>query len=71
MNHSEYVRQAEKELLPIFREIDHQVKKNLFKILTAFRSQRVGSHHFGSVSGYGHDDLGRQVLDQVFAQVMG
>ncbi|XGB39709.1 MAG: methionine gamma-lyase family protein [Cyanobacteria bacterium LVE1205-1] len=71
MSHSEYVRQAEKELLPIFREIDHQVKKNLFKILTAFRSQRVGSHHFGSVSGYGHDDLGRQVLDQVFAQVMG
>lgn len=31
MSHSEYVRQAEKELLPIFREIDHQVKKNYLK----------------------------------------
>jgi len=26
----------------------------------------VWTHHFASVSGYGHDDLGRQTLDQVF-----
>ncbi|MEO0989305.1 MAG: aminotransferase class I/II-fold pyridoxal phosphate-dependent enzyme, partial [Cyanobacteria bacterium J06639_14] len=29
-----------------------------------------GSHHFASVSGYGHDDLGRDTLDHVFADVM-
>jgi cystathionine beta-lyase family protein involved in aluminum resistance len=62
---------AERALFPIFSLIDTQVKQNLRKVLRAFRDYRVGSHHFTSVSGYGHDDLGRQVLDQVFAQVMG
>lgn len=62
---------AEKALYPIFSKIDTQVKKNLHKVLQAFRDRRVGTHHFTSVSGYGHDDLGRQTLDEVFAQVMG
>jgi cystathionine beta-lyase family protein involved in aluminum resistance len=62
---------AEKALHPIFSKIDAQVKKNLHKVLQSFRDHRVGTHHFTSVSGYGHDDLGRQTLDQVFAQIMG
>jgi cystathionine beta-lyase family protein involved in aluminum resistance len=62
---------AEEELLPIFSEIDAQVKQNLKKVLDAFRDRRVGVHHFSSVSGYGHDDLGRETLDKVFAQVLG
>lgn len=65
------IQQAENSLLPTFAKIDQQVKQHLRKILTAFREHRVGVHHFASVSGYGHDDLGREVLDQVFAQVMG
>ncbi|MGH7999465.1 MAG: aminotransferase class I/II-fold pyridoxal phosphate-dependent enzyme, partial [Brasilonema sp.] len=61
---------AEKILSPIFSEIDTQVKQNLKKVLQAFRNHRVGVHHFASVSGYGHDDLGRETLDRVFAQIM-
>jgi cystathionine beta-lyase family protein involved in aluminum resistance len=57
-------------LLPIFYGIDAQVKQNLTRVLEAFRQHRVGSHHFNSVSGYGHDDLGRDTLDRVFADVM-
>jgi cystathionine beta-lyase family protein involved in aluminum resistance len=62
--------EAEKALIPIFSKIDAQVKQNLKKVLTAFRDQRVGVQHFSSVSGYGHDDLGRETLDRVFAQIM-
>ncbi|PSN13834.1 aluminum resistance family protein [filamentous cyanobacterium CCT1] len=58
-------------LLPIFYGIDAQVKQNLERVLTAFRRHRVGSHHFSSVSGYGHDDIGRDTFDRVFADVMG
>ncbi len=65
------IAQAETKLLPTFAEIDQQVKNHLSKILQAFRDHRVGVHHFASVSGYGHDDMGRDVLDQVFAQIMG
>ncbi|MEM6426565.1 MAG: aminotransferase class I/II-fold pyridoxal phosphate-dependent enzyme [Cyanobacteria bacterium P01_D01_bin.128] len=58
------------ELFQILYAIDAQVKENLGRVLTALRHHRVGSHHFSGVSGYGHNDLGRQTLDQVFAEVM-
>ncbi len=66
-----WLQTAEQALLPIFSKIDAQVKENLARVLDAFREERVGAHHFASVSGYGHGDLGRQVLDRVFAQIMG
>ena len=71
MNSTELIQQAEQSLLQIFYEIDAQVKHNLRRILTSFRNHRVGTHHFSSVSGYGHGDLGREVLDRVFAEIVG
>jgi cystathionine beta-lyase family protein involved in aluminum resistance len=71
MNSSEQIQAAEKALSPIFYGIDALVKQNLKKVLDSFRRHHVGVHHFASVSGYGHDDLGRQTLDKVFADVMG
>jgi cystathionine beta-lyase family protein involved in aluminum resistance len=62
---------AETALIPIFSDIDAKVKLNIKKNLEAFRRHRVGVHHFASVSGYGHDDLGRETLDRVFADVVG
>jgi cystathionine beta-lyase family protein involved in aluminum resistance len=70
-NASTQLQSAENALRPIFSNIDAQVKENLHRVLRVFRHHRVGPHHFASVSGYGHDDLGRQVLDRVFAEIMG
>ncbi len=67
----EIINQAIAALNPTFSEIDLQVKRNLSKVLQAFRDRKVGTHHFGSVTGYGHNDLGREVIDLVFAQIMG
>ncbi|ERN42423.1 cystathionine beta-lyase family protein involved in aluminum resistance [Rubidibacter lacunae KORDI 51-2] len=71
MNSTELLQEAEKALFTIFYAIDAQVKANILKILDAYRTQRLGAHHFASVSGYGHDDLGRQVLDGAFARIVG
>lgn len=71
MDGSSLVKEVHHELFQIFSGIDTQVKGNLQRVLAAFRNHRVGSHHFAGVTGYGHDDLGRQVLDRVFAEVMG
>ncbi|MDX2243663.1 MAG: methionine gamma-lyase family protein [Leptolyngbyaceae cyanobacterium bins.302] len=71
MNSVKLLAEAEQALSPIFSGIDFQVKKNLHRVLEAFRNHRVGAHHFASVTGYGHSDLGREVLDRVFAEVMG
>lgn len=62
--------QAQIALFPIFSRIDTKVKHNAKKVLHALQEERVGVHHFASVSGYGHDDLGRDTLDRVFAKVM-
>jgi cystathionine beta-lyase family protein involved in aluminum resistance len=71
MNSTELIQQAEEALLQIFYEIDAQVKHNLQRVLTAFRTHRVGTHHFAGVSGYGHGDLGREILDNVFSEIVG
>jgi len=66
----ELLQEAEKSLLTLFSGIDAQVKENLKKVLNAYRDLKVGAQHFASVSGYGHDDLGRETLDLVFAEIM-
>ena len=71
MNSSQQLQAAEKTLSQIFSGIDAQVKQNLKKVLNSFRHHRLGVHHFAGVSGYGHDDLGRQTLDKVFADILG
>ncbi|MGD1937401.1 MAG: aminotransferase class I/II-fold pyridoxal phosphate-dependent enzyme [Cyanophyceae cyanobacterium] len=62
---------AIEQLRPKFQGIDNQVRENLGRVLAAFREEKVGAHHFAGVSGYGHDDMGREVLDRVYARVMG
>jgi cystathionine beta-lyase family protein involved in aluminum resistance len=71
MSSMEQLQQAEQVLSPIFSGIDTQVKENLRRVLSAFRNHQAGVHHFAGVSGYGHDDLGREVLDRIYAEVMG
>ncbi|MEO0687918.1 MAG: methionine gamma-lyase family protein, partial [Cyanobacteria bacterium J06649_11] len=56
MNSLEQLHSAEQALFKIFSGIDHKVKQNLQRVLTAFRHHSVGAHHFAGVSGYGHDD---------------
>jgi cystathionine beta-lyase family protein involved in aluminum resistance len=59
------------ELTNDFRRIDGLVKYNFSRVVTAMNTHRVGVHHFQSTTGYGHGDQGREILEQVFAQVMG
>ncbi|GBF23041.1 cys/Met metabolism pyridoxal-phosphate-dependent enzyme, partial [Candidatus Gastranaerophilus sp. (ex Termes propinquus)] len=43
-----------------FLEIDEILDFNQEKVLNAFRAHKIGEEHFYTVSGYGHDDLGRE-----------
>lgn len=63
------IKQAEKIIQKQFEEIDEIRDYNQRKVLKAFYDNRVAPEHFYTVSGYGHDDLGREVLDKTFAQV--
>ena len=63
------IKQAELNLKKQFEFIDDIRDFNQRKVLNAFVENRVAPEHFYTVTGYGHDDLGREVLDKVFAQV--
>ena len=60
---------AEKALDKEFDYINEIRDYNQRKVLNAFFENKVAPEHFYTVSGYGHDDLGREVLDKVFAHV--
>ena len=62
-------KQAEKFLEKQFEGVNEIRDYNQRKVLKAFYDNKVAPEHFYTVSGYGHDDLGREVLDKVFAQV--
>ncbi len=63
--------EAEEKLAPIFAQIDRISYENTNKVMDAFREHRVSDTMFHSTSGYGYDDRGRDVLDEIWADVMG
>ncbi len=69
MNSREYIKQTEKSLVKEFEIIEDIRDFNQEKVLNSFIENKVAPEHFYTVSGYGHDDLGREVLDKVFADV--
>lgn len=69
MNSKEIIKQAQESLKEQFEIIENIREYNQEKVLNAFIDNKVAPEHFYTVSGYGHDDLGREILDKVYAQV--
>ena len=65
----ELARQSEEEIRPQFERIDRIAMLNTRKVMTAFQDNKVSDSCFAGTTGYGYDDLGREVLDKVYAQV--
>lgn len=63
------IENAEKDLASYFQSLEKIEQTNFNKVLKAFINNKVGEQHFSWVTGYGHDDLGRQKIDQVFREV--
>ena len=67
----ELTKKAERDLAPHFERIDRIAFENTQRVMDAFREFRVSDTMFGSTSGYGYDDRGRDTLDEIWANVMG
>ena len=63
------IENAEDELISEFRKYDKIRDYNQEKVLDAFIKNKIGMEHFSYVSGYGHDDIGRDAIDKVFADI--
>ena len=62
---------AEKRCEKRFREIERVAERNTLRVMAAFQEQRVSEACFAGTTGYGYDDLGRETLDKLYAQLFG
>ena len=62
---------AQKKLGKAFEKIDEIATFNQLKVLEAFQYNSVGQRHFAQTNGYGYDDIGRDTLCKLFAQIFG
>lgn len=63
--------QVEKELAPIFEEIDRVAQYNQLKVLQAMQNNKLAEAHFSFSTGYGYNDAGRDILEKIYADVFG
>ena len=63
--------QAQADLRPQFDRIDAIAEENTRKVLAAFQKHRVAEGYFAGTTGYGYDDLGRDKLDEIYADIFG
>ena len=63
--------QAQAGLRDQFDRIDSIAEENTRKVLAAFQKHRVAEAYFAGTTGYGYDDLGRDKLDGIFAELFG
>ncbi len=66
-----HVNEISKGLESVALKRTESVVPVLRKVLDAFSLEKIGTHHFSSLTGYGHGDEGRAVIDRVFARVLG
>ncbi len=64
-------KRAEARCRARFAEIDAVAERNTLRVMEAFQEQRVSDSCFAGTTGYGYDDLGRDTLDRIYAQVFG
>ena len=62
---------AEKRCAERFRQIDQTAQENTRRVLESFRTHRVAEACFSGTTGYGYDDLGRETLDRIYAELLG
>ena len=65
------VEEVEKQIAPIHEAIDRKIEENQFRVLQSFQKYKVSDVHFNPSTGYGYDDLGRDTLDEIFADCFG
>lgn len=67
----ELINVCEKELISEFDKVNKFCEENTFKVLKSFKNNGVSEIHFNSTTGYGYNDIGREVIESVYADIFG
>ena len=59
----------EKSLSKIYSELDKIKEINQLKVLKAMQDAKLSDSHFNSSTGYGYNDVGREKIEEIYANV--
>ncbi|MGS2776943.1 methionine gamma-lyase family protein [Robertmurraya sp. GLU-23] len=65
------VRQVEEQIFTKHKQIEETVEANQFRVLESYQRHQVSDSHFIPSTGYGYDDIGRDTLEKIYADVLG
>jgi cystathionine beta-lyase family protein involved in aluminum resistance len=69
LHSSKLIRDIEQDIHEVFLQLEDIAYNNQVKVLNAFRRHRIREVHFQSSSGYGYGDIGRDTLEELYADV--
>ncbi|MCM3394815.1 MULTISPECIES: methionine gamma-lyase family protein [Cytobacillus] len=65
------VKEVEQQISEVLKSIDERIDENQFRVLKSFQNFKVSDSHFNPSTGYGYDDIGRDTLEGIYAEVFG
>ena len=64
-------KEVEEEIKEDIKKVEADCMYNSIKVLKAFHNNHISDVHFGTTTGYGYGDIGRDTIEKVFAEVLG
>lgn len=65
----ERIIKAEEEIKEVFKSIEKIEEQNSFKVIKAMQKNNLSEMHFSQTTGYGYNDIGREVIEKIFADI--
>ena len=69
INSLNFIKECEQEIQTQISKVDEIVLLNSRKVLDAFQKENVSEYHFNSTTGYGYNDIGRDVIEKVYSDI--
>ena len=63
------INEYEKNIKDILEKVEDIVLKNSIKVINAFQKEGVSEYHFNSTTGYGYNDIGRDVIERIYSNI--
>lgn len=62
-------KETEEQVKKQFQEVEEVCEFNSMRILHAFQKYQVSDMHFNQTTGYGYGDVGRDVIEKIYAEI--
>ncbi len=75
LNNGEFLKglvsKVEEKIVEQHKQVDQRIEVNQYRVIKSLQKYKVSDSHFIPSTGYGYDDIGRDTLEQVYADVLG